>query len=113
MQPQVSGRLTEILVRSGDHVKAGQTMMEIDAQPQLATVQAQRATERQKKALFDYNTVEVERQHKLFDAGVTSRDVYDQAQQAFDNSKADYEVSRGHAQDAGRAVGLLHRPRSL
>jgi RND family efflux transporter MFP subunit len=35
--------------------------------------------------------VEIERQHKLFDAGVTSRDVYDQAQQSFDNSKADYE----------------------
>ena len=93
MEPQISGRLTQILVRSGDHVKANQTLMEIDAQPQLATVQEKRATERQKKALFDYNTVEVERQHKLFDSGVTSRDVYDQAQQAFENSKADYEAA--------------------
>lgn len=93
LQPQVSGRLNQIRVKSGDHLTAGQVMMEIDAQPQLATVEAQRATERQKKALFDYNTVELDRQRKLFEAGVVSRDVWDQAQQAYSNSKADYESS--------------------
>ncbi len=91
LQPQVSGRLLQILARSGDHVKAGHALMEIDAQPQLATVQAQRATEQQKKALFDFNTIELERQRKLFDAGVTSRDAYDQSQQSYNNTKADYE----------------------
>jgi RND family efflux transporter MFP subunit len=89
--PQVSGLLTQILVRSGDQVKTGQLLMTIDPRQQQAAVDAQRATERQKKALYDYNSVEVERQHKLFDAGVTSRDTYEQAQQAFQNSKADYE----------------------
>ena len=89
--PQVNGLLTKILVRSGDHVKAGQTLMTIDPRQQQAAVDAQRATERQKKALYDYDTVEVDRQKKLFDAGVTSRDSYDQAQQAYQNAKADYE----------------------
>jgi len=93
MQPQVSGRITRIAVHSGDHVQSGQELMAIDAQPQLASVEATRATERQKKALYDYNTVELERQHKLFDAGVISRDVWDQAQQSFANTKADYESS--------------------
>jgi RND family efflux transporter MFP subunit len=91
IQPQVSGTLTEIDARSGDHVKSGQVIMQIDPRQQKATVESQRATERQKKALLDYNTIEVERQHKLFDAGVTSRDAYDQAEQAFQNAKADYE----------------------
>jgi RND family efflux transporter MFP subunit len=91
LQPQVSGVLTQIRVRSGDHVKAGQTLMEIDPRQQAAAVASQRAIERQKKALYDYNAVEVERQRKLFEAGVTSRDAYDQARQAFDNTKADYE----------------------
>jgi RND family efflux transporter MFP subunit len=91
LQPQVDGRLTQIHVRSGDHVKAGQTLMNIDPQHQAAAVESQRATERQKKALYDYNVREVERQHKLFDAGVTSRDAFEQAQQSFENSKADYE----------------------
>ena len=91
MQPQVSGSLTQILTRSGEHVRAGQVLMEIDPRQQQAMVESQRATEQQKKALFDYNTVEVDRQRKLFEAGVTSRDAYDQAQQAYQNAKADYD----------------------
>ena len=77
MQPQVDGRLTQIRVKSGDHVKAGQTLMSIDPMHQVAMVESQRATERQKKALYDYNTSENERQRKLFEAGITSRDVYE------------------------------------
>jgi RND family efflux transporter MFP subunit len=91
VEPQVQGMLTQIRVLSGDHVKAGQVMMEIDPRLQIATVESARATERQKKAVYDYNALEVERQRKLFEAGVTSRDANDQARQAFDNSKADYE----------------------
>jgi len=91
LQPQVSGRLTQIRVTSGDHVAAGQVIMEIDPIQQMAMVSAARGTERQKKALFDFNTTEIERQRKLFEAGVTSRDTYDQARQTYDNTKADYE----------------------
>ncbi len=91
LQPQVNGTLTQILARSGDHVKSGQLLMEIDPRQEQATVEAQRATEQQKKALFDYNAVEVDRQQKLFEAGVTSRDAFDQAKQAYQNAKADYD----------------------
>ena len=93
IQPQVSGTLTTILVQSGDRVKAGQPLMEIDRRQQQATVASQTATERQKKALFDYHSLQLERQKKLFDAGITSRDVMQQEEQAFQNSKADYEAS--------------------
>ena len=95
LQPQVQGMLTQIHVQSGDHVKAGQVLMEIDPRLQMATVESARATERQKKAVFDYNAVEIERQRKLFEAGVTSRDAYDQARQSYDNSRADYESAVG------------------
>jgi RND family efflux transporter MFP subunit len=93
--PQVNGLLTKILVHSGEHVKAGQLLMEIDPRQQQAIVAAQGATERQKKALFDLDAIELDRQKKLFAAGVTSRDALDQAQQAYDNAKADYEAARG------------------
>lgn len=93
--PQVSGLLTKILVHSGERVKAGQALMEIDPRQQQATVASQGATERQKKALYDYDSIELGRQKKLFDAGVTSKDALDQAQQAYDNAKADYEAARG------------------
>lgn len=91
LQPQVSGILTQIMVRSGDHVKAGQVLMTIDPKQQQAVVDSARATERQKKALYDFHTVELDRQKKLFDAGVSSRDAYDTEQQAYQNAKADYE----------------------
>ena len=38
LQPQVNGNLTEILAKSGDHVTAGQTIMQIDPRQQQATV---------------------------------------------------------------------------
>jgi multidrug efflux pump subunit AcrA (membrane-fusion protein) len=60
--------LTQIRVHSGDHVKAGQVMMEIDPRQQWPRLRSARATERQKKALYDYNTMEIERQRKLFEA---------------------------------------------
>jgi len=93
LQPQVEGRLTQIRVRSGDRVKSGQELMSIDPLHQAATVDSQRATERQKKALYDYDGIQLERQKKLFEAGVTSRELLDQAQQAYDNAKADYDAA--------------------
>ena len=50
IQPQVDGSLTRILVKSGDHVRAGQVLMTIDPLKQQATVDQQRSTEAQKKA---------------------------------------------------------------
>jgi RND family efflux transporter MFP subunit len=91
VMPQVDGNLTQILVKSGDHVKSGQPIMTVDPVRQQALVDAQRATENQKKALYDYNTVEIERQRKLFAAGVTSRDTLDQAEQSYLNTKADWQ----------------------
>jgi RND family efflux transporter MFP subunit len=91
MQPQVDGNLVKIFVKSGDAVKAGQVLMRIDPLKQVATVQSQQGTQAQKKAVYDYNQIEVERQRKLFEAGVVSRDAYDQANQAYQNAKGDYE----------------------
>jgi RND family efflux transporter MFP subunit len=93
MQPQVSGSLTAIRVRSGDHVTKGEPLVEIDSRQQQATVASLRATEQQKKALSDFDKIELGRQQKLFDAGVTSRDALDQAKQASDNANADYQAA--------------------
>ncbi|HWW51032.1 MAG TPA: efflux RND transporter periplasmic adaptor subunit [Verrucomicrobiae bacterium] len=93
IQPQVDGSLTRILVKSGDHVRAGQALMTIDPVKQQAVVDQQRSTEAQKKATYDYNQHEVERQRQLYQAGVTSKQNFDLAVQAFENSKADWESS--------------------
>src|SRR5881397_3281409 len=93
IQPQVDGSLTRILVKSGDHVHAGQVLMTIDPLKQQATVDQQRSTEAQKKALLDYNQREVERQRQLYESGVSSKRDYELAVQAYENSKADWEAS--------------------
>jgi RND family efflux transporter MFP subunit len=93
IQPQVDGSLTRILVKSGDQVRAGQALMTIDPLKQQATVEQQRSTEAQKKATYDYNKQELERQRQLFQGGVTSKQNLDLAVQAFENSKADWEAS--------------------
>jgi RND family efflux transporter MFP subunit len=91
LNPQVEGNLIQIAAHSGDHVKQGQLLMQIDPIKQRDTLNAQVATEQQKLAVYQYNQSEVDRQRKLFEAGITSRAAFDQAQQAFNNSKADYD----------------------
>src|SRR5580704_18115290 len=104
IQPQVDGSLTRILVKSGDHVHAGQVLMTIDPLKQQATVDQQRSTEAQKKATYDYNRIEVERQRQLYEGGVSHKQDYQLAEQAFENSKADWEAS---------TAGLVTQQREL
>ncbi len=91
LQPQVDGNLTKILVKSGDAVKAGQLLMQIDPLKQVATVEAQQAAEQQLKATYDYNQTDLARQQQLYKDGIISKQAYDQAMQSFQNSKAAYE----------------------
>jgi RND family efflux transporter MFP subunit len=88
IEPQVDGNLTKILVRSGDAVKAGAVLMQIDPLKQIATVAAQQGTEQQLKAVYQYNETDLVRQVQLYKAGIISKQAYDQAMQAFANSKA-------------------------
>ncbi len=87
MQPQVVGNITKILVKSGDVVKSGQLLMQIDPLKQVATVQSQQGTEQQQKAVYQYNQADVVRQKALYDAGVISKQAYDQSVQSYQNSK--------------------------
>src|SRR5580698_1886539 len=108
INPQVDGNLTKIYVHSGDRVHAGQILMEIDPAKQEATVSSSRATEQQKLAVFQYNQIEVERQRKLFEQGVSSRDAFDQAEQAYKNSQADYESAVATTQSQKKQLGYYH-----
>lgn len=87
MQPQVEGNLVRILVKSGDAVKAGQLLMEIDPLKQLATVQSQEGTEQQLKATFDYAKTDLAREEALYKQGIISKQAYDQSVQSYQNAK--------------------------
>jgi RND family efflux transporter MFP subunit len=88
LQPQVDGNLTKILVRSGDEVKAGEVLMEIDPLKQQATVESQAAAEQQQRAVYQYNQTDFARQEQLYKDGIISKQAYDQAVQSLANSKA-------------------------
>src|SRR5438067_12224544 len=108
IQPQVDGTLTRILVKSGDRVRAGQVLMTIDPLKQQASVDEQRSTVEQKKAIFDYNQRELERQKGLDEGGVTSKQNYDYAMQAFDNSKAYWDSAKAALATQQRQLAYYH-----
>ena len=108
INPQVDGNLVKIYVHSGDRVHTGQLLMEIDPAKQEATVSSSRSTEQQKLAVFQYNQIEVERQRKLFEQGVTSRDAFDQAEQAYKNSQADYQSAVATTRSQEKQLGYYH-----
>jgi RND family efflux transporter MFP subunit len=105
LNPQVSGNLTQILVHSGQAVQEGQLLMVIDPSKQEATVLSQAATVQQKLAVYKYDQIEYDRQKKLYAAQVSSQDVYQQAEQAYANSKADYLSSVALLQSDKKELG--------
>jgi RND family efflux transporter MFP subunit len=112
VQPQVDGNLTRILVKSGDMVKAGQLLMTIDPLKQQATVAQSRGSEYQAKSAADYAKIEENRQKQLFDAGVISRDAYDQAIQSLGNTAGAYNaaVQGTHTQQEELAYYQIRAP---
>jgi RND family efflux transporter MFP subunit len=108
INPQVYGNVIKITAHSGDKVAPGDLLMEIDPIKQEATYESQVSTEKQKLAVYEYNRVELERQKRLFDAGVTSRNTLDQAEQAYKNSKADYEAAVASRLTQERELSYYH-----
>jgi len=96
LQPEVEGQITKIFVSAGAHVEAGQPIMEIDPRRQQATVNQQVATRQSQQATLAYNKAQLERSRKLFEAGVISRQEYDNAISANDASSANVEATEAN-----------------
>ncbi len=88
INPQVEGQITRIFVKSGEHVKAGTPLLQIDPLKQEATVNSQEASRAAQEANVRYAKVSLERAQKLLDAGVISKQEYDNAQTAYDAAVA-------------------------
>lgn len=108
IQPQVSGNLTQIFVHSGDRVKSGQRLMEIDPRQQQAIVAQQQATEQQALAVYQYNQKDIVRQRSLFSSGITSKQAFQQAEQTYNTSKATYESDVAARKSAQQQLAYFH-----
>jgi RND family efflux transporter MFP subunit len=88
INPQVEGNITGIFVKSGDRVKRGDALLQIDPVKQEATVHSQDAARAAQEANVRNAKINLERAQKLFDAGVVSRQDFDNAQTAYDAAAA-------------------------
>ena len=88
INPQVEGQITKIFVKSGDHVKAGTHLLQIDPLKQQATVSSQEASRAAQEANLRYAQVQLDREKRLFSAGVVSKQEFDNAQSTYDAAAA-------------------------
>jgi RND family efflux transporter MFP subunit len=79
IQPQVEGFLTRIVARSGDRVRQGAVLMEIDSGRQEATVANLEAQRTAREADLAYWKQQTDRLRTLLEAGAVSQQEYDQA----------------------------------
>ena len=97
VQPQVSGRITEIHFEDGANIKKGDLLFTIDPRPFQAQMDAATANIAQSKAALALAKLNFERANKLLTSGVI-------AQQDFDTSKNTVDV--GLAQVAQNEAAL-------
>jgi RND family efflux transporter MFP subunit len=91
INPQVEGSITKIFVKSGDRVAAGKSLMEIDPIKQQATLQSQTAARSAQEATLSYAKVQLDREKKLYDAGIVAKQELDQAQTTYDAAEKQLE----------------------
>ena len=88
INPQVEGQVVRIFVKSGDRVKPGQALLQIDPLKQEATVSSQEASRAAQEATVALARISFERSKRLFEAGVISKAEFDAAQSNYDSSIA-------------------------
>jgi len=88
IQPQVDGFVRQILVKSGDRVRPGQPIAQIDPDRQQATLGAVESQRAAREADLTLAQQQLTRTQKLFEAGAVSRAELDQAEAAHKSAEA-------------------------
>ena len=88
INPQVEGYITKIYVTSGEHVTAGSPLIQIDPLKQQAAVSGQQAARAAQEATMRYAQIQLDRERKLYAAGVVPKQDVDNAQTAYDAAVA-------------------------
>jgi RND family efflux transporter MFP subunit len=84
INPHVEGYITKIFVKSGDHVTAGTPLVQIDPLKQQAAVSGQEAARAAQEANLRYAQIQLDRERKLYTAGVVPKADVDNAQTNYD-----------------------------
>ncbi len=88
VKPQVDGDVTNIYARSGERVKAGARLMQIDPRRQAATVSSQTAARAAQEASVSFAKQQLDRARELFKVGANSRQDLEQAETNYKSALA-------------------------
>jgi RND family efflux transporter MFP subunit len=99
VQPQVEGVVTRILVRSGDRVRPGTALMQIDASKQEAAVSSLASQRAARQADLQYAQQQATRMKTLFEAGAASQAEMEQAQTGLATSLAQLRAIEAQIQE--------------
>ena len=103
IQPQVEGRVVKIYVKSGDTVRIGTPLVQIDQDKQAATVRSTESQRAGREADVAYWKSQVERLQALLKAGAISQNEFDSARHNLSTAEAnlaalDAQVREGRVQ---------------
>jgi RND family efflux transporter MFP subunit len=88
VHPQTDGQITQILVKSGDRVRQGAPLFQIDPRRQQAAVQSQQAQRTALEASVAYARQQADRTSQLLAAGAISRQEQEAAATALRTAEA-------------------------
>ena len=84
--PQVAGQITKIYVKSGDLVKTGAPLLQVDPKMQQAAVGSLEASRSAQEANVRFAKTQLDRAQKLAEQGIISRQDFDTAQNSYDTA---------------------------
>ena len=88
VQPEVDGFVTRIFVKSGDRVRPGQPIVQIDPEQKQAAIQSTEASRAGLEADVQYWRQQEKRLQSLTEAGAISRQELEQAQNSLKSAEA-------------------------
>jgi HlyD family secretion protein len=116
LSPQEGGRVIALPRRKGDHVHAGEVLLELDAsvpQARLALARRERegaAAERERACIgAERSQRELDRNHQLADQGIVSDDILDRFRSAAQSAAAACTAARANAGRAEAQIELMQR----
>jgi len=99
VQPQTDGQITEILVKSGDRVRQGARLMQIDARRQRAAVSSQEAERASRQEAVAFARQQAQRTRELLAAGAISKEEQERAETALRTAEANLKALDAQVQE--------------
>jgi RND family efflux transporter MFP subunit len=100
VRPQVEGVITSIMAKSGDRVKAGTPILQIDASKQQATVESDEASRAAQDESVHYAQQQYERAKQLLSVGAISQQEFEQAETALKTATASQDALKAKVQES-------------